>query len=101
MVSRNTFRVMKMLKRIKWSDLHPEPVEGMIKTFADDAPHWTLEAENLFGKIIRESGNELEGYAEPKKIKKAFDKVIRQIDNVNDYLKGFLTIDWGSLKRKK
>lgn len=92
-------RVKKMLKKIKWADLHPKPVEGMIKNMATDSKHWTLEVTNLSGKDIRESGNEHEGYAAPKNIKKAFDTVIRRIDEVNDYLMGFLTINWGRLKR--
>lgn len=92
-------RVKKMLKKIKWADLHPTPVEGMIKNMTSDSRYWTLEVINLSGKDIRESGNEHEGYAAPENIKKAFGTVIHRIDEVNDYLMGFLTIKWERLKR--
>lgn len=94
-------RVKKMLKKIKWTDLHPQPVDGMIKVEVSDGRMWRVRAHLSEGKNILESGTELEGYAEPKKLKKAYDKVIRQIDEINDYLMGFLTIEWKLLRKVK
>ena len=85
-------KVDKMIRKIRWSDLHPAPVEGLQRSDCDDAPTWSVYACTFSGDTYREIDTTCAEYTEPKKVAKRYRAAKRGIDKVNGYLMGLLSI---------